>query len=75
MTPYAVTVNDIPRDLLTLFQKIRNDVEQLPDFEGEVITCHALCSALSKKYSLTSVDGYFHDFFEHSWLVDEKIQK
>jgi hypothetical protein len=72
MTPYAVTSGHIPEDLVKLFKIIRRTFEELPDFEGELITCHAICSAFAERYNLTCVDGYFGKGDEHSWLIDQK---
>jgi hypothetical protein len=34
-----------------------------------VLSCHILARALSKVFGVDCVDGYFHPFYEHSWLV------
>lgn len=76
MTPIVVTCGDIPQELLDLFKAMRKFIEELPDFEGEVLTCHALCAALAQLHpSLRPVDGSFGGMFEHSWLIDDRYPK
>jgi hypothetical protein len=75
MTPYAISSGYIPQPLLDIFHIMRTAFEKLPDFEDEVITCHALCTAFAKRYDLTCVDGYFGTGNEHSWLIKEEHPK
>lgn len=76
MTPFAVSDNDIPKDLFEQFKQIRSFIEWLPDFEGELLTCHALCGALAQLHpTLQRIDGYFGGFFSHSWLIDYRYPK
>ncbi len=74
MTPYAVTISDIPQTLLDVFKGLRKFVEELPDIPGEILTCHAVCTAIAFIHPhLECVDGTFGDFFNHSWLVDKNF--
>ncbi len=70
MTPYAISSGSIPPELVECFRIMRNVIENLPDFEGEELTCHAVCTALAKRYNLTCIDGHFGVGNEHSWLID-----
>lgn len=70
MTPYVVSRGDIPQKLFELFKIMRDTLERLPDLEGEILTCHAVCTAFSRLYNdISCVDGTFADFFDHSWLI------
>lgn len=70
MIPYCVSSGDIPKQLVELFHTMRTAFENLPDFEGELITCHAVCTAFAEHYNLTCIDGYFDIGGQHSWLID-----
>lgn len=75
MTPYVVSSGYIPQSLMDMFITMRNAFEALPDFEGEIITCHALCTAFAKRYDLTCIDGYFEKGNQHSWIIDPEYPK
>ena len=75
MTPYTVSTGDIPTELLSTFYKMRATFERLPDFEDELITCHAICSAFAQHFNLTCVDGYWGTGNEHSWIINPKYPK
>lgn len=72
MTPYAVQSGDIPPSLLRRFREMRSKLEELPDFEEELLTCHSVSFAFAKHYGhgLQCVDGAFGGLHDHSWIVD-----
>ncbi len=75
MTPFAVKIGDIPKSLFLCFKEMRQKLETLPDFEDEEFTCHSVCAAFAKRYSLQVIDGRFSDIFDHSWIVDQNYPK
>jgi hypothetical protein len=72
MTPCTVSIGIIPKSLMDTFQVMRTAFENLPDFEGEVITCHAICTAFAERFNLTCVDGWFGTGNGHSWIIDSE---
>lgn len=70
MTPYSIAQGYIPQEVFDQFKMMRDFVENLPDIEGEVITCHAICRVLAGKYpDFLEAEGTFGDIYTHSWLV------
>jgi len=75
MIPYVET--RIPTEELSIFRKIEGVVSRLPsvdlgtDEEGNkmVLSCHILARAVAKVFGLEYVDGFYHQGFEHTWLM------
>jgi hypothetical protein len=67
MTPHAVKREDIPGGVLKLFREMRNIVEEIPDIEGEMISCHSICQALAELFHVTHHEGKL-GMCSHSWL-------
>ena len=67
MTPHVVKRGDIPKEVLSLFRKMRNIIEELPDIEGQIISCHAICQALAELFPVTYHEGKI-GMCDHSWL-------
>jgi len=71
MRTYAVREGMIPSAKLELFERLRADVEAMPDVEpSDAVSCHAVCRALEIRHpGAVCVDGFFHAVgHEHSWL-------
>jgi len=49
---------------------MRGIIEDMPDFEGEVLTCHSVCRALAERFPVEYVDGRFGEMHDHSWLTE-----
>lgn len=75
MTPEAVKEGYVPRELWSLFLNIREAFERLPDFQGEKLTCHAVCEAFATRFGVICVDGVFGRWFDHSWLIHQDHPK
>lgn len=71
MTPHVVEIDEIPRDLYETFKTMRGIVESLPDIEGELISCHSLCKALTHFFPVTYHEGDC-GISNHGWLRSEK---
>ena len=69
MTPYAVSTGDIPASVLDVFHSMRDVVETIPDLQGEDMTCHALCHALSNFFPVIYQEGYCGNHMQHGWLI------
>lgn len=75
MKPYVLS--QIPEGELVLFKKVCHTVDLFPDNvlltdqhgKKMVLSCHILARAVGKAFRLECQDGYFHPFYEHSWLV------
>lgn len=70
MTPHTVKRGDIPKEVLELFRKMRTVVEEIPDIEGQMFSCHSICQALAKLFTVTYHEGKI-GMCDHSWLRSE----
>lgn len=74
MTPYVTEV--ISSETKELFARIEKAVSELPDLElgmddkDEIIilSCHILARAVGGVFELPVYDGFFLNFFDHSWV-------
>ena len=80
MKPYVL--KDIPEEDIVLFKQIEEVIQEMPDIKFEnkegkhkekiLLSCHILCRAFAKVFSVRCVDGYFLlPCWRHSWLVTE----
>lgn len=80
MKPYVL--KDIPEEDIVLFKQIEEVIQKMPDIKFEnkegkhkekiLLSCHVLCRAFAKVFSVKCVDGYFFiSCWRHSWLVTE----
>jgi hypothetical protein len=75
MTPMTVISGDIQQEILDQFKDMRDFVENLPDIEGEVLSCHAVCEALSQIYpDFSRVEGTCGGLYIHSWMISKKYK-
>ena len=78
MTPLGMgDVKDlIPEEDLKLFGKIKDVVRQISNISFEnfglgddTISCHVLVRSLEPFFEVKIVDGFFLNYYNHSWLV------
>ena len=71
MKSYAVRAGYIPADKLTLFARIVEDFDNLPDLEpDDRVSCHSVARAMAMRHEqATCIDGWFKSVgHDHSWL-------
>lgn len=70
MTPYARRMEGITPARWNLFMAMAADVDALPDLDPpEAVSCHVLCVALSRRYGIPVVHGWYGGRMNwHSWL-------
>lgn len=71
MRTFAVRNGHIGRDKLALFERMRADMDRMPDLDpDDRVSCHAVCRALATRHpEARCVDGHFMATgHEHSWL-------
>lgn len=71
MRAYAVRAGYIPAAQLSLFARLVETMDAMPDLDpAEDVSCHAVCRALAQLHPKAAcVDGFFGGVGnEHSWL-------
>lgn len=70
MKLYAHRMEGITAAKWDLFTAMAADVEALPDLDPpEAVSCHVLCTALSQRYGVPAVHGWYAGRMNwHSWL-------
>ena len=72
------TESIIERSELKIFNDIKRVLDSINTFElpaDHLVSCHELCSAMGRVWSLRMETGYYLPGFEHSWLMTGSADK